>query len=100
MMPFDKTLMNDKGKVLPPSLEHLSGIIFDAAIGNNVAWERKWKPLERVGNQWLGWYPWGVMQRHLLDPLVWGEDMTDKDLWTAITETKNHREGYYSFMIK
>eukprot|EP00972_Heterocapsa_arctica_P044130 6513811-Heterocapsa_arctica.AAC.1 len=69
MMPFDKALMNDKGKTLPPSLEALSGRIYDAAIGNNVARDRGWKPLEKVGNQWIGWYPWGVMKKHLLDPM-------------------------------
>eukprot|EP00972_Heterocapsa_arctica_P026878 3955388-Heterocapsa_arctica.AAC.1 len=28
------------------------------------------------------------------------ESMTDTYLWTVITETKNHREHYYSFVIK
>jgi hypothetical protein len=31
---------------------------------------------------------------------VWGEELTDRSMWTAITETKNHKEGYHSFMIK
>eukprot|EP00972_Heterocapsa_arctica_P054426 8019600-Heterocapsa_arctica.AAC.1 len=70
--------MNDKGKTLPPSLEAMSGRIYDAVIGNYAARDRGWKPLEKVGNQWIGWYPWGVIKRHLLDPLVWGEETTDK----------------------
>eukprot|EP00972_Heterocapsa_arctica_P074594 11008935-Heterocapsa_arctica.AAC.1 len=54
-----------------------------------------------MGNQLIGWYPWGVLKRHMMNPSVWGETMTtDKALWTAITETRNHRFGYYSFMIK
>eukprot|EP00972_Heterocapsa_arctica_P042352 6242367-Heterocapsa_arctica.AAC.1 len=31
--------------------------------------------------------------------MVWGET-SDNGIWTAITETRNHRGGYHSFMIK
>eukprot|EP00972_Heterocapsa_arctica_P116102 16451434-Heterocapsa_arctica.AAC.1 len=64
-----------------------------------MAWERGWKPLERLTNQCHGWYAWGTMKKHLQDPQVWSEDMTDKELWTVITETRNHKEHSYSFMI-
>eukprot|EP00972_Heterocapsa_arctica_P009694 1427506-Heterocapsa_arctica.AAC.1 len=93
--------MNDKGQQLPPALEAMSGRIYDAVIGNCAAGSRGWTPLEKVGNLLIGWYPWGVTKRHLLNPTVWGETMTtDIGIWTAITETRNRRAGYYSFMIK
>eukprot|EP00972_Heterocapsa_arctica_P103697 15282867-Heterocapsa_arctica.AAC.1 len=99
MLDFDKTLMNDKGMVLPPALETMSGRMYDALVNNYQAANRGWTPLERMGNQMIAWYPWGVIKRHLMNPLVWG-DAPDKNIWTAITETKNHRAGYHSFMIK
>eukprot|EP00972_Heterocapsa_arctica_P000866 120797-Heterocapsa_arctica.AAC.1 len=51
MLDFDKTLMGDKGQVLPSALEAMSGRIYDAVIGNYQAQKRGWTPLERVGNQ-------------------------------------------------
>eukprot|EP00972_Heterocapsa_arctica_P114317 16441808-Heterocapsa_arctica.AAC.1 len=82
------------------SQESMSTRIYDATVGNPQAGKRCWKPLERQGSQHLGWYPWGTIKKHLLDPAVWGEETTDKGMWTAITETMNHKGGYYSFMIK
>eukprot|EP00972_Heterocapsa_arctica_P063117 9312045-Heterocapsa_arctica.AAC.1 len=65
-----------------------------------MARERGWMPLERVANQRHGWYPWGTLKKHLMDPQVWMESMTDKELLTVIAETRNHKEYYYSFMFK
>eukprot|EP00972_Heterocapsa_arctica_P089670 13223741-Heterocapsa_arctica.AAC.1 len=81
-MEFDKTLTNDEGMKLPAAMELLSGRLFDALIGNPMARERGWKPLERMINQSHAWYPWGTLKKHLLDPDVWMESMTDKELWT------------------
>eukprot|EP00972_Heterocapsa_arctica_P068367 10101492-Heterocapsa_arctica.AAC.1 len=47
MLAFDKTLMDDKGQQLPPALEAMSGIIYDAVIGNYAARDRGWTPLEK-----------------------------------------------------
>eukprot|EP00972_Heterocapsa_arctica_P086480 12746978-Heterocapsa_arctica.AAC.2 len=78
----------------------MSTRIYDAVVNKPEAWKRKWTPLQRQGNQALGWYPWGTIKKHLLDPSAWGEETTDKAMWTAITETTNYKGGYHSFMIK
>eukprot|EP00972_Heterocapsa_arctica_P054330 8007037-Heterocapsa_arctica.AAC.1 len=59
MQDFEKSLMEDKGRVLPSALEAMSGRIYDAVVGNVAAKNRGWLPLERMGNQCYGWYPWG-----------------------------------------
>eukprot|EP00972_Heterocapsa_arctica_P062599 9230449-Heterocapsa_arctica.AAC.1 len=47
---------------------NVSIMLYDAVVGNKVAWRRGWQPLERYGNQTLGWYPWGTLKKHLMDP--------------------------------
>eukprot|EP00972_Heterocapsa_arctica_P044725 6599090-Heterocapsa_arctica.AAC.1 len=56
----------------------MSTRIYDATVGNPQASRRSWKPLDRQKSQHLGWYPWGTIKKHLQDPEVWGEDLTDK----------------------
>eukprot|EP00972_Heterocapsa_arctica_P001911 273536-Heterocapsa_arctica.AAC.1 len=80
MMPFDRKLMEDKGKGLPTNLDIMSGRLFDATVGNWMAQGRTWKPLEKTTNQKHGWYPWGTLKKHLQDPAVWSEAVTDKDI--------------------
>jgi hypothetical protein len=47
----------------------------------------------------MGWYPWGTLKKHLENPNVWGE-VTDKDMWSAITQTRNRQYNFHSFMVK
>jgi hypothetical protein len=99
-MVFDRDLMREQNGPMSTMSATMSTRLYDAVVNNNVAWRRNWHPLERWGNQTLGWYPWGTLKKHMMDPRVWGDDLTDKTMWMAITHTKNHQGNYYSFMIK
>jgi hypothetical protein len=56
-MDFDRELIKDKKVRLSTTQALMSPRIYDAIIGNYAAHRRSWHPLERQGNQALGWYP-------------------------------------------
>ena len=99
-MIFDRNLMVEPDGAMSIMTTNLSLKLYDAVIGNNVAYRKGWHPLERLGSQVLGWYPWGTLKKHLSDPRVWGEDLADKAMWNAITQTRNNHFKFHSFMIK
>eukprot|EP00972_Heterocapsa_arctica_P031007 4561930-Heterocapsa_arctica.AAC.1 len=53
-MPFDRDLMREPEGPMSNASATMSTRLYDAIVGNNVAWRRKWHPLERYGNQTLG----------------------------------------------
>eukprot|EP00972_Heterocapsa_arctica_P061432 9060609-Heterocapsa_arctica.AAC.1 len=77
MMEFDWELMKEKNLTLTRSQDIMNQMMYDAVIGNFSATRRKWKHLERQGNQAMGWYPWGTIKKHIQDPKVWGASCDD-----------------------
>eukprot|EP00972_Heterocapsa_arctica_P020675 3049187-Heterocapsa_arctica.AAC.1 len=100
-MAFDRELMKEPDTPMNAMTSTTSIRLYDVVINNHVAHRRNppWHPLDRWGNQVLGWYPWGTLKKHLLDERVCGE-LTDKTIWNAITQTINYQGRYHSFLIK
>eukprot|EP00972_Heterocapsa_arctica_P059504 8773836-Heterocapsa_arctica.AAC.1 len=67
-MVFDRALMTEPDTAMSVVTGNLSLKLYDAVIGNGQAAKKGWHPLERAGNQCMGWYPWGTLKKHLADP--------------------------------
>eukprot|EP00972_Heterocapsa_arctica_P040110 5909486-Heterocapsa_arctica.AAC.1 len=65
-----------------------------------MAKERGWKILELGAHSCHRWFPWQTLKNHYTDGQAWNANLTDKEFWGAITNTTNHRAGFYSYMVK
>eukprot|EP00972_Heterocapsa_arctica_P051639 7597444-Heterocapsa_arctica.AAC.1 len=96
---FDKKLM-DVCENITISQDLLSGRIFDALIGGQMAKDRAWKLFELKAYNMHRWVPWGTLKNFYTDGDGWNKNLTDEEFWGAITDTTNHKKYFYSFMIK
>eukprot|EP00972_Heterocapsa_arctica_P024389 3597820-Heterocapsa_arctica.AAC.1 len=65
-----------------------------------MAKKRGWKILELGPHSCHRWFPSGTLKNHYTDGHAWNVNLTDEGFWGAITSTTNHKEGFYSYMIK